>query len=346
MRRAWFLLALAVLLAAGAAISLGLPYRGFGGECFVDIPRGTGSAGVASLLSEAGVVRYRWQFLAVRVLRPRARLQAGEYCFREAGSPWAVLDRLARGDIYFRSLTVPEGQNIFDIAASLDQLGLIGARPFLQAARDPSAIHDLAPQARTLEGYLFPNTYRITRHTTATQLCAQMTSRFRQAWVEAGGSGPVHPIVTLASLIEKETARPEERPLVASVFNNRLAAGMPLDCDPTTIYAAMLDGRYGGEISRADLDSKSPYNTYQFPGLPPGPIANPGLAALRAALHPSETRYLYFVAKPDGSGAHVFSERLEAHQRAVSHYRRGIQKAIQAQPVEPVPRRKAARTPH
>ncbi len=235
---------------------------------------------------------------------------------------------------------------MFDIAASLGQLGVIGAGEFLRAVRDPSAVRDLAPQALTLEGYLFPDTYRITRHTTAAQLCAEMTSRFRQAWAEAGGTGLVHPTVTLASLVEKETARAQERPLVASVFLNRLSIGMPLDCDPTTIYAALLDRRYRGEISRSDLESKSRYNTYQFAGLPPGPIANPGLEALQAALHPAQTRYLYFVARPDGSGAHVFSEKLEAHQLAVSRYRRGNQKAVQARSPEPVPRRKAARTSH
>ena len=346
MRRARWLLAVAVLGAAGAALSLGVSYRGFGEERFVDIARGTGSAAVARLLSDAGVVRYRWQFLAVRALRPRARLQAGEYSFHAAGSPWEVFDRLVRGDVFFYPLTVPEGQNMFDIAATLDRLGLIGARQFLEAARDPSGVRDLAPQARTLEGYLFPDTYRITRHTTAAQLCAEMTGRFRRAWAEAGGSGAVHPAVTLASLIEKETARPEERPLVASVFRNRLVIGMPLDCDPTAIYAAMLDGRYQGEISRSDLESRSPYNTYQSAGLPPGPIASPGLSALKAALHPAETRYLYFVARPDGSGAHVFSEQLEAHQRAVGQYRRGTQKAVQARASGPAPRREAPRASH
>ncbi len=346
MRRTRLVLALAVLALAGAAISLRLPYRGFGGECFVDIPRGTGSAAVARLLADSGVMRYRWQFLFVRALRPRARIQAGEYSFRVAGSPWQVFDRLVRGDVFFYRLTVPEGQNMFEIAGSLDQLGVVSGGEFLEAARDPSSIRDLAPAAQTLEGYLFPDSYRITRHTTAAELCAQMTERFRRAWAEAGGSGPVHPVVTLASLIEKETARPEERPLVASVFRNRLAIGMPFDCDPTAIYAALLEGRYRGEIYRSDLESKNRYNTYQYAGLPPGPIANPGLAALEAALHPAETRYLYFVARPDGSGAHVFSEHLEAHQRAVSKYRRGNHKADQARASKPASRPDASRASH
>jgi UPF0755 protein len=169
-----------------------------------------------------------------------------------------------------------------------------------------------------------------------------MTDRFRHAWQRLGTPGPVHPVVTLASLVEKETARPEERPLVASVFRNRLALGTSLDCDPTAIYAARLDGRYAGEIFRSDLESKNGYNTYQHAGLPPGPIANPGLESLKAALHPAETRYLYFVARPDGAGTHVFSEGLEAHQRAVSQYRRGIQKANQTRASQPVPRRNPA----
>ncbi|HSW48606.1 MAG TPA: endolytic transglycosylase MltG, partial [Bryobacteraceae bacterium] len=257
------LLAGAILLVA-AATSLWMPYGGLPGDAFVDIPRGTSSIAVARLLSEAGVVRFQWQYLAARLLRPRARIQAGEYCFREPLSPWGVVGRLVKGDVFFYELTVPEGQNIFDIAASLDKLGAIGGDRFLSAARDPAPIRDLAADARTLEGYLFPDTYRITRQTTATQLCAQMTDRFRKAWAQTGASGPVHAVVTLASLIEKETARPEERPLVASVFHNRLRLGMPLDCDPTAIYAALLDGRYRGEIYRSDLESRNRYNTYQY----------------------------------------------------------------------------------
>jgi UPF0755 protein len=338
MRLARLLVASGALVVAGAAASLWLPYRRGAASSFVDLPRGTPSRGVARLLSDAGVVRYQWQFLAVRLLRPRARIQAGEYYFIEPSSPWDVIGRLIKGDVFFYELTVPEGQNIFDIAASLDELGAVGGGQFLAAARDPSPIRDLAGDARTLEGYLFPDTYRITRHTTAAQLCVQMTDRFRRAWAEAGASGPVHGVVTLASLVEKETARPEERPLVASVFRNRLARGMPLDCDPTAIYAALLDGRYRGEIYRSDLESRSRYNTYQHAGLPPGPIANPGLESLKAALHPADTRFLYFVARPDGGGAHVFSEQLEAHQRAVSKYRRGNHKADQARASKPVSR--------
>ena len=186
-------------------------------------------------------------------------------------------------------------------------------------------IRDLDPAATSLEGYLFPSTYRLTRRTTATQLTRLMVDQFRKAWKQAGATPDdgAHRIVTLASLVEKETAVPEDRPRVASVYANRLRLGMKMDCDPTVIYAALLDGRYRGTIYRSDLENPSPYNTYLHPGLPPGPIANPGLASLKAALRPEQTSYLFFVAKPDGSGGHVFSESMAAHNAAVQAYRSG-----------------------
>lgn len=346
MRRAVLGLALAVMAVAAVALSLHSPHQGFAGEAFVEIPRGTSSLGVSRLLAGAGIVRFRWQFLSVRALRPAAKLHAGEYRFDHPATVWEVFDRLTRGDVFYYDLTVPEGSNLFDIAAALDKLGVIPGKDFLDAARDTAPIRDLAPDALTLEGYLFPDTYRITRHTTASQLCGQMTRRFRQAWAGLGARQPVHSIVTLASLVEEETARNEERPVIASVFLNRLARGMPLDCDPTTIYAALLDGRYQGEIFRSDLESKNRYNTYQYGGLPPGPISNPGLSSLQAAMQPADTSYFYFVLRPDGSGNHEFSRELEAHQRAVVRYRRGNHKANQARPSRPVPRRNAARPNH
>jgi len=347
MRLSRILPALVLVALVGAVYSLSVPWRRASqAEVLVDIPKGTGSRGMARLLAEAGVIQYSWQFLAVRVARPRAKLQAGEYLFREAISPWKVFDRLARGDVFYYQLTVPEGQNTFDIAESLDRIGKIRGSDFLEATRDASSIQDLAPEARSLEGFLFPDTYRITKHTTAADLCVQMTGRFRQVWKQLGEPRPVLPTVTLASLVEKETAVAEERSLVAAVFSNRLRLGMPLECDPTAIYAALLEGRYQGEISRADLDSKNRYNTYQYAGLPPGPIANAGLAALSAALRPAETRYLFFVARPDGSGAHVFSEQLDAHQRAVAKYRRANRKTDKTVVTKSVPGRKAARASH
>ncbi|MCS7315323.1 MAG: endolytic transglycosylase MltG [Bryobacterales bacterium] len=316
------------LLVAAALVSLALPHAAFQGETFVMVPRGTSSFAIGRMLAEAGVIRYRWQFWLARLLRPTARLQAGEYRFDRPASTWEVFDRLVRGDVFYYELTVPEGSNMFEIAAALERLGVVGSDEFLKEARQPAMIRDLAPRAPTLEGYLFPDTYRITRNTTAREICRQMTARFRQVWRALNTPADVHETVTLASLIEKETAIPEERPLVASVFLNRLRLGMPLACDPTVIYAALLEERYRGALYRSDLESEQPYNTYRRPGLPPGPIANPGVEAIRAAINPARTDYLYFVAIPDGSGRHQFSTDLASHQRAVARYRRG-QKANQ-----------------
>jgi UPF0755 protein len=252
-------------------------------------------------------------------------LQAGEYRFSSPDSAWHVFDRLVRGDVFYYELTVPEGSNIFDIAVEVDRLGFLRGDEFLKAAHNPALIRDLAPAAPTLEGYLFPSTYRVTRHTSIHQLCAMMVDEFRRQWRSLNPPADIDAsrVVTLASIVEKETAVAAERPEVASVYSNRLNIGMALDCDPTTIYAALLEQRYRGVIHRSDLASANAYNTYTHSGLPPGPIANPGAASLKAALHPDETNYLYFVAKPDGSGSHQFSVDLAAHNRAVEQYRRG-----------------------
>jgi UPF0755 protein len=281
---------------------------------------------MAETLARAGVVRYEWQFLLARLIRPGATLQAGEYRFARPASVREVFDRIARGDIYYFEFTVPEGSNIFDIARLLESEGIMTADDFLRAAEDPAGIADLAPRAKTLEGFLFPSTYRLTHSTTPAQLVKQMTDEFRKQWNKLTQTAVNNPantqrVVTLASLIEKETGVDAERPLVASVFTNRLEKGMRLECDPTTIYAALLDNRYRGVIHRSDLASANPYNTYQNAGLPPGPIANPGVASLAAALMPAETKYLFFVAKPEGGG-HQFSATMAAHERAVIAYRR------------------------
>lgn len=308
---------------------LGQPYKGFSEPVFLDIPRGMSTRQIASTLAGRGVIASEWHFYAARLLRPGRHVQAGEYQFAKAASPWQVYDRLARGDIFYLEVTFPEGSNIFDMAEAVQQTGIIKREEFLKVARDPALIRDIAPGAPSLEGYLFPATYRMTRRTTARQLCRDMTSRFRRAWADVGGQtsskGTTNDLVTLASLVEKETAVPSERPLVASVYWNRLKQGVKLDCDPTVIYAALLENRYRGTIYRSDLDNDHPYNTYRRAGLPPGPIANPGLASLKATLAPAQTSYLYFVAKPDGSGGHNFSNSLSDHNRAVAEYRRGSQ---------------------
>ena len=331
---------LAVVIGAGALyFSLSQPYQGFSNPVILDFPKGTNTSEMAADLANSGVIRFSWQFLLARTLRSNARLQAGEYQFTQPASVWTVFDRIARGDVFFYELVVPEGANIFDIAENVNRLGFLKGSDFIVAARNPALIRDLAPQAPTLEGYLFPSTYRVTRNATVQQLCRMMTDLFRKKWQalpRPADPATVNEIVTLASLVEKETAVPEERALVASVYSNRMRRGMALDCDPTTIYASLLDARYRGAIYRSDLDSANAYNTYRHPGLPPGPIANPGLASLQAALAPASTDFLYFVAKPDGSGGHHFSTSISEHDRAVVDYRRSLQKVVQAPPPPPV----------
>jgi UPF0755 protein len=317
------ILVIVAILAAGVLYYFLIrPYAGFHGETFVDIPKGASTPTIAQLLADSGVIEYPWQFLLARALRLSAKLPAGEFRFATPASTLDVYARIARGDVFFYELKIPEGLNMFDIANVVESLGLTPSSDFLAAARDPSLIRDLAPSAPTLEGYLFPDTYRVTHHTSAHELCRILTQRFRAEWKRLDTAADVHQTVTLASLVEKEAAVPEDRPLIASVFRNRLNIGMKLDCDPTTVYAALVESRYRGTIHQSDLASRNPYNTYQHAGLPPGPIANPGLASLRAALKPADTDYLYFVARPDGSGRHQFSKDIAAHREAATRYRR------------------------
>ena len=321
------LVALLAALAAGyAAFRLARPYQGFAGEVYLDFPRGTSAGRIADMLMESGVVSTRWDFLMARAFRRGRTLQAGEYRFDRPASPLEVFGRIARGDTFYFELVVPEGWNMFDIADAVGRLGLFRAQDFLAAARDPSLIRDLDPQAPTLEGYLFPDTYRLTRTTTPQGLCRQMTNKFREVWTGLHANASVHETVTMASLVEKESKLAEERPQVAAVFENRARIGMKLDCDPTTIYAALLDHRYRGKIYRSDLASDNPYNTYRHVGLPPGPIASPGLVSIHAVLDPAASDALYFVLRPDGSGAHEFSRTIAAHEAATARYRRGVRR--------------------
>jgi UPF0755 protein len=335
-------LVLLILLAGAAAgyvfYELNRPYAAFGEETFLDFPKGTSTSEMASLLANAGVIPHSWEFLAVRAIQPRRSLKAGEYRFAGPASVLDVYDRIARGDIFYHSLVVPEGQNMFDIAADAAKLKLFAAADFIRAARDPSLIRDLDPAAPTLEGFLFPSTYRLDRHTTPKRLCQLMTAQFREVWKRLHPVGNAHQIVTLASLVEREARSPAERPLIASVFRNRLKVGMKLDCDPTTIYASLLEGRYNGTIHQSELASANPYNTYRHAGLPPGPIANPGEQSLLAAMKPAESEFLYFVLRPNGSGTHNFSKSIAEHLVATAQFRR----ASHAQEVEESP---PARTP-
>jgi peptidoglycan lytic transglycosylase G len=339
------MLAFILLLALGAgyaAYVLMRPYAAFSGEKFLEFPKGTSTAEIANSLEHAGVIPNAWEFLLVRALRPHRALQAGEYRFAKPESVMEVYDRIARGDVFYYTLVVPEGQNMFDIAAATEKLGLFPAADFLKAARDASSIRDLDPAAPTLEGYLFPSSYRLDRHTTPAKVCHLMTGRFREIWKQTAATGSVHQTVTLASLIEREARLPTDRPIMSSVFHNRLKIGMKLDCDPTTIYAALLEGRYTGTIHQSDLASPNPYNTYRNAGLPPGPIANPGKDSLMAALHPAETDYLYFVLRPDGSNAHNFSKSISEHLVATAQFRRASHRE---QVEEEAPRRVSPRKP-
>ena len=219
---------------------------------------------------------------------------------------------------------------MFDIAEQAASQGFLTREEFLSAARDASLVHDIAPDAPSLEGFLFPATYEFPRHMTGKAMAEAMVKKFRQEWsiVQSSATPPEKPaqdVVTLASLVERETPRPEERPHVAGVFTNRLHIGQPLQCDPTVVYALTLAGLYSGKLSGADLHYASPYNTYRNKGLPPGPIANPGEAALRAALNPPPTEDLYFVANTEGG--HFFSKTLKEHNQNVARYRRLLQQS-------------------
>jgi len=318
-----------VLLAVGfLAWRVTRPYQGFSGETFVDLPHGTSGSAMAVMLANAGVVGSRWDFLAARVAAFGHVLQAGEYRFDHPASALEVVNRIARGDIFYYELVVPEGKNMFDISAAVEQLGIFKAADFLNVAGKPELIHDLDPHAPSLEGYLFPNTYRVTRHTTPEGLCKMMVAKFRETWHGVHTDRPIHDVITLASLVEKEGKLPEERPRIAAVFENRLRIGMKLDCDPTTIYAALLEGKYRGTIYRSDLDRDAPYNTYTHAGLPPGPIANPGKASIEAVLNPAPIDAIYFVLRPGDTGAHEFTSTAAAHQAAVERYRSALRHQV------------------
>jgi UPF0755 protein len=250
-------------------------------------------------------------------------LKAGEYLFDRAASTPQVYDRIARGDIYFHVVTIPEGYTMFDIAKTMEDAGLGSEGDFLRIAQTRTdLIADLAPEAKSLEGYLFPNTYQFTRTQSLEEMAATMVRQFRQVAQQVGLNADVHRAVTMASIVEKETAVAEERSVVASVYYNRLAHRMALDADPSVIYAELLTGTYTGSLHHSDLAIRSPYNTYRFPGLPPGPIGNPGQSALEAALHPAKTQFFYFVS--DGNGHHRFARNLTEHNRNVAAYRHAL----------------------
>jgi UPF0755 protein len=302
------------------------PYRGYqGAEQFVEIPPGASSFAIGERLVAGGVVRdlptYR---LTLWLSGQGRRLKAGEYRFDHAMTPREVIDKIARGDAFVVTLTFPEGLTIAEMAKIFESHGLGAAAAFVEAAQDAALIHDLDPAARNLEGYLFPETYAVPRKTDAQKLVRLMVGRFRHVFTQelrdaaAARQLSVRQAVALASIVEKETAKAEERPLVAAVYVNRLRLRMPLQADPTVIFAIQQTGTYTGNLRHDDLIVDSPYNTYRYPGLPPGPIASPGRASLDAAVHPAESDALYFVSRNDGS--HVFAETLDEHNRNVQQY--------------------------
>jgi UPF0755 protein len=317
-------LLLLLLLAAGAVAYVVYTPYGPSAETFVDIAPRTGTSAIAAQMEKAGIIRSRYGFALLRLQGP-GTLKAGEYRFDHPVTMPEVYARLIQGDVYTQALTIPEGYNIFDIAAAVEVAGFAKHDVFLAAEREHTElIAQWVPPSThpaSLEGYLFPDTYRLSRHATPLQILTAMTHRFRQATAQLGlaETQNIPRTVTMASLIEKEVGVADERPLVAGVFINRLARSMPLATDPTVIYAALLEDRWRGTIYASDLKSPSPYNTYKHAGLPPGPICNPGLAALRAAIHPAQTDYLYFVS--DAAGHTRFSVDLKEHAAQVQAYR-------------------------
>ena len=295
-----------------------------GADLQVLIPPKTSLAGIEKILAENGVIPpgSGFYYLA-RVSRLSQRLQAGEYRFSPGQTPYQVLRALAAGATVRWLVTIPEGTNIYQLADLLAQGGWGERELFLELVRDPDMLARHGVRAASLEGYLFPDTYQLLRGQNPREIIDLMVERGRRVREELGdlrnnalGLSP-HEVLILASIVEKETAAPEERPLIAQVFLNRLRQRMRLQTDPTVIYG-LTD--FNGNLTRKDLETPSPYNTYQINGLPPGPIANPGRAAIVAVLHPASESYLYFVSKNDGT--HYFSRDLAEHNRAVFKYQK------------------------
>jgi UPF0755 protein len=324
----FLILLLVTLIAAGAGAWLILIPYGPSAETFVEVVPGSTSTRIAQQLESVGVVRSQYAFDLLRWVR-RGKLKAGEYRFDHPAPLIEVYDRIARGDVFTVAVTVPEGASIFEVATRLEQAGIGTRREFLDAQfRLAELVADLDPAAKTLEGYLFPDTYRFQRKATPLQIATAMVKRFRVVAAEIGLRENVHDMVTLASLVERETAVEAERPLVASVFENRLAKHMPLMTDPSVIYGLQLQSLWRGEIHASDLKRDTPYNTYLHPGLPPGPVANPGLPSLQAAVNPAHTSYLYFVAAgANPQGRSLFASTIEEHNQNVSGYRHAMKKA-------------------
>ena len=287
--------------------------------------KGARTSGVLRQLQSAGVLRDEYVPLVyMKLLRSRDSVKAGVYEFDRAMSPVDVLEKLISGDVILKTVTIREGLDRFAIAKLFSAEGLGTVEEWNRITEDADLVRDIAPEAASLEGYLFPDTYKFDPGTPARTIIQSMVQNFRKnftdemAFITTGLD--LHQTVTLASIVETEARLAPERPMVASVYLNRIRKRMLLGADPTVIYALKLEGRWDGNIRKPDLQIASPYNTYKYPGLPPGPIANPGLASLRAAAAPASTNYYYFVAKQDGS--HAFSTNINEHNRNVEKYQR------------------------
>ena len=323
MRKVFTLLLLAVLAAGGwLAWALLIPVAP-AEQKFVLLRPGYPTRRIAAELKRAGVIRSKSAFLIWHYFHRGRSLKAGEYLFNRDANAIAIHDRIARGDIFVHTVVIPEGFTMFEIAEALQDAGLGSSQEFLKAVQSETAlISDLAPDAQSLEGFLFPDTYEFTRTQSMHDMVADMVKQFRQVAQQIGLNQDVLPMVTMASIVEKETAVPEERPLVAGVYYNRLGKRIALQADPSVIYAELLQGSYSGALHHADLEVESPYNTYRHAGLPPGPIGNPGRSSLEAAMHPAQTNFYYFVS--DGDGHHRFSATLEEHNRNVAKLRKAV----------------------
>ena len=312
-----------------------LPVSDVSGEVVASIPEGAPPPRIGEILEKAGAIRsaqaFVWTFRAKnRLSKTPVILKAGEMALDPSQPVWRIIDSLARGAYKLYPFTVPEGRNIYDIAQMIEDHGIGTAADFLELCRDKSFIRSLGLQelahVDSLEGYLFPETYNFPKGTTLRTVIKEMTAIFHKVWrkyeslaLEKGLS--VHEVITLASIVEKETGHPRERALIAGVFFNRLARGMKLQADPTVVYG-LLPGDFSGVITKKNLATHTPYNTYIINGLPPGPIANPGEAAIEAVVRPDIMQpYLYFVSKNDGT--HHFSTTLDEHNRMVQRYQRG-----------------------
>jgi UPF0755 protein len=340
------LVIIAIIIAAAAGFALWLratvsrPVEHESADRVISIEQGMGTQAIIARLGEAGIVSHPAALrLYLRLTGRAAGLKAGDYKFASPISPLQAIDKIRRGEVHLERVTIPEGYNRFEIAETLAaKTGKASAEEFLRIMDDQTPIANIAPEARNLEGYLFPDTYNYSSKTTAEDLVRAMVSRFEEVftpeWVAKASelNMTVHQIVTLASIIEKEAKVPDERPRVASVFHNRLKLRMALGSDPTFIYAAILAGDYDGNPNQPRHRMRlSPYNTYQVAGLPPGPIASPGRASLEAALYPDDTDYLYFVVSGT-AGRHKFSRTAAEHDMAVQEYRSQQRELRQQQP--------------